>query len=51
MDKEVGLEESYAQDINQLLETFSEKDTIGKQSLSQLFVSAPRAFAFWCNCS
>jgi hypothetical protein len=44
MDKEVGLEESYAQDINQLLETFSEKDTIGKQSLSQLFVSDPRAF-------
>jgi len=44
MVKEVGLEDSLAQDIAALLESFSEKDTIGQQSLSQLLVSDPRAF-------
>src|SRR5580693_1119988 len=45
MVKEVGPSESFAQDIAALLESFSEKDTAGKQSLSQLFVSDPRTFA------
>ena len=45
MVKEVGPSESFAQDIAALLESFSEQDTAGKQSLSQLFVSDPRAFA------
>jgi hypothetical protein len=45
MVKEIGLNESFAQDIAALLQSFTEKDTAGKQSLSQLFVSDPRAFA------
>src|SRR5580704_15907727 len=45
MVKEVGPSESFAQDIAALLESFSEQDTAGKQSLSQSFVSDPRAFA------
>jgi HEAT repeat protein len=45
MVKEIGLNESFAHDITALLESFSEKDTAGKQSLSQLFVSDPRTFA------
>ncbi len=45
MVKAPGLSESFTQDITALLDSFSEKDTAGKQSLSQLFVSDPRAFA------
>jgi HEAT repeats len=44
MVKEVGLDESFTQDIGALLESFSEKDTVGKQSLSQLLASDPRVF-------
>jgi len=44
MVKEVGLDESFTQDIGALLESFSEKDTVGKQSLSQLLASDPRTF-------
>jgi hypothetical protein len=44
MAKELGLAESFTQDIAALVESFSEKDTVGKQSLSQLFVSDPRTF-------
>ena len=44
MGKEVGLDDSFTQDIAALLESFSEKDTAGKQSLSQLLVSDPRVF-------
>jgi hypothetical protein len=44
MAKEPSLEDSFAQEIAKLLESFSEKDTVGKQSLSQLLVSDPKAF-------
>ncbi|HEV8042488.1 MAG TPA: HEAT repeat domain-containing protein [Bryobacteraceae bacterium] len=44
MLKEVGLDDSFTQDIVALLASFSERDTVGKQSLSQLLVSDPRAF-------
>jgi hypothetical protein len=44
MAKEAALEDSFTQEIAKLLESFSEKDTIGKQSLSQLLVSDPKAF-------
>ena len=44
MGKEVGLDDTFTQDIAALLESFSEKDTAGKQSLSQLLISDPRAF-------
>jgi hypothetical protein len=44
MGKEVGLDDSFTQDIAALLESFSERDTAGKQSLSQLLISDPRAF-------
>jgi len=44
MVKEVGLGDSFTQDITVLLASFSERDTAGKQSLSQLLVSDPRAF-------
>jgi len=44
MVKEVGLDDSFTQDIAALLASFSERDTAGKQSLSQLLVSDPRAF-------
>jgi HEAT repeat protein len=44
MVKEVALDDSFTQDITALLESFSEKDTVGKQSLSQLLVSDPRTF-------
>src|SRR5271165_3410789 len=45
MPKELELDESFTQEIAALLESFSEKDPSGKQSLSQLLVSDPRAFA------
>lgn len=44
MPKESRLEESFTHDIAVLLESYSEKDTVGKQSLSQLLLSDPRAF-------
>jgi hypothetical protein len=44
MAKEAALEDSFTQEIAKLLETYSEKDTVGKQSLSQLLVSDPKAF-------
>lgn len=44
MGKEAALEDSFTQEIAKLLESFSEKDTVGKQSLSQLLISDPRAF-------
>jgi hypothetical protein len=44
MAKEAALEDSFTQEITTLLESFSEKDTVGKQSLSQLLISDPRAF-------
>jgi HEAT repeat protein len=44
MGKEVGLDDSFTEDIATLLESFSEKDTVGKQSLSQLLISDPRTF-------
>src|SRR5579864_3236459 len=44
MPCEPGLLESYAKDISSLLESFSEKDTVGKQSLLQLLTSDAPAF-------
>jgi hypothetical protein len=44
MANEAALEDSFTQEIAKLLESFSEKDTVGKQSLSQLLVSDPKAF-------
>ncbi len=46
MPKELILEETYAEDIAKLIASFSEKDTVGKQSLTQLQTADPRAFAF-----
>jgi hypothetical protein len=40
-----GLLESYEKDICALVASFSEKDTVGKQSLMQLLTSDARAFA------
>ncbi len=44
MGKEAALEDSFTQEMATLLESFSEKDTVGKQSLSQLLISDPKAF-------
>jgi len=44
MVKEVGLDDSFTQDIAALVASFSERDTAGKQSLSQLLISNPRGF-------
>jgi HEAT repeat protein len=44
MPCEPGLLESYVKDISTLVESFSEKDTIGKQSLVQLLTSDATAF-------
>jgi len=44
MPCEPGLLESYTKDISELVESFSEKDTVGKQSLLQLLTSDAAAF-------
>src|SRR5579871_320058 len=44
MGKEEPLEDSFTQEIAKHLESFSEKDTVGKQSLSQLLISDPKTF-------
>src|ERR1700693_1752459 len=45
MPCEPGLLESYAKDISALVESFSEKDTVGKQSLVQLLASDAHVFS------
>ena len=42
MVKEVGLDDSFTQDIAALVASFSERDTAGKQSLSQLLMPVSR---------
>src|SRR5579859_1179330 len=44
MGKEAELEDSFKKEISTLLDRFSEKDTVGKQSLSHLLISDPKAF-------
>lgn len=44
MAKDAALEDSLTKELAKLLESYSEKDTVGKQSLSQLLVSDPKAF-------
>jgi hypothetical protein len=44
MPCEPGLLESYANDISALVESFSEKDTAGKQSLVRLLTSDAPVF-------
>jgi HEAT repeat protein len=44
MTKSLGINESLTKDIAAVLESFSEKDQSGKQSLSQLLASNPRNF-------
>jgi len=44
VEKALELNDCFARDILALLESFSEKDAAGKQSLRQLLISDPHAF-------